>query len=150
MPQDSIDRPASRYGRTPAPRKAPRTLAGKWIVVGIIVVIILSVVYVTWTVRQRAVSSEVSASMAGFSTIDDSTLQMDVDVTRKDVNTPSYCIVTSLDINRAEVGRREVIIPAGGETTQRITTTIPSAGTPVSGGVYGCSTSLPAHLKLPH
>ncbi|MCF4006834.1 DUF4307 domain-containing protein [Corynebacterium uropygiale] len=150
MPQDTIDRPTSRYGRSPSPqKKGPRSITGKWIVVGIIIVLILAVVYVAWTVRQRSVTSEVSASMAGFSAIDDSTLQMDVDVTRKDVTVPSYCIVTALDINHAEIGRREVLIPAGGNETQRITTTIPSTSRPVSGGVYGCSTSIPAHLSIP-
>lgn len=146
MPRDTRNLPPERYG-TSNPQPQSRTIAGKWLVIGVIVILILSVMTVLWFSRQKNTTADVSASMAGFSRVNDSLLSMDIDVTRVNVDVPSYCIVTALNYDRAEVGRREVIIPSGGEKTQRIHTQIPSNDIPVSGTVYGCSTSLPAHLQ---
>ena len=69
-----------------------------------------------------------------------------VDVKRKNVDTPAYCIVTALNYDMAEVGRREVYISPGGENLQRLQLDIITREPAVAGGAYGCGETIPFYL----
>lgn len=151
MSTPAARRPASRYGSdssasSPLPKK-PGGIAGKIIaVVAVLVVIAVVLAVGRYMMNRNAV--DVSAAMVSHERIDDETMRLWVDVTREDTTVPSYCIVTSLNYGMAEVGRREFLVPAGGETVERFEVDIPSRDLPVSGGVYGCSTSMPSYLTV--
>ena len=52
----------------------------------------------------------------------------------------------AVDYDHAEIGRREVVLPAGGEAMQRIPVDMPVSGDLASGRVYGCSEQIPAYM----
>ncbi|MFV8380602.1 DUF4307 domain-containing protein [Corynebacterium hindlerae] len=134
--------PTASYGPKETEK---RGVVGPIIAIGaVLFVIALGVVVFQYFQKINAVT--VSATTAGFEQVDDKTLRVNVDVSRDDVSVPSYCIVTSMNYDKAEVGRREFIISPGGEKTQRMQVDIPSRDIPVAAKVYGCSDKLPAHL----
>ncbi|WP_080795767.1 DUF4307 domain-containing protein [Corynebacterium pacaense] len=139
-------RPASRY-RSSREVITKTNWTGKLIAIAA-VALIFAVVFAFARYMQAREAQTVSASMGAFERIDDHTFQMDVDVSRDNVDEPSYCIVTALDYSHGEVGRREVLVEPGGDSVIRITTTIPTRAPAVSGGIYGCSTTIPAHMNL--
>ncbi|AKE41778.1 putative secreted protein [Corynebacterium kutscheri] len=88
----------------------------------------------------------VQAETATVEIIDDQTFLLGIDVTRTTTAEPTYCIVTALNYDKAEVGRREVLIPAGGNKLERVFTRIATTEQAVSGDVYGCSNIIPFYL----
>lgn len=146
MSSPDIQRPASRYGADRTPDK-PSGIGGKILAVLLVLTLILVVIFVARYINNRQ-SVDVTASMASFERVDDNTMRLWVDVTREDPAEPAYCIVTALNYGMAEVGRREILLPAGGEGMERMEVLIPTWDVPVSGSVYGCSTSVPSFLNL--
>lgn len=137
-------RSSARY-QTDGPRSG--SISVKVIVVVAIIFAVLFVgVFARYLIQRY--EQPVDASMAGFERIDDSTLELSLDISRRDITRPSYCIVLALNYSMAEVGRREVLVPPGGEETQRITVSVPTRDVPVSGNVYGCSATIPHHMAL--
>lgn len=126
---------------------ATNNWSGKIIAV-LAVVIVVAVVIALVQFMQRREAETVTATMGAFERIDDSTFQMDVDVTRENPELPTYCIVTALAYSHAEAGRREILVEPSTESVVRITTQIPTREPAVSGGVYGCSTTIPSHMNL--
>ncbi|GAB3939390.1 DUF4307 domain-containing protein [Corynebacterium tapiri] len=134
-------RPPSRYGSEQG------TWAGKAIAVIAVIFALVAAVFLYRYVTQRA-NTPVEVSMVTQERIDDSTLRVWVDITRKDPAQESYCIVTALNYQMAEVGRREIIMPTGGEKVTRVAADIPTRDVPVAGGVYGCSTGLEPYMDV--
>lgn len=139
-------RPAERYGAARRPVDKSNRRTGRAVILAVLFVAIVTVVLFAQFISQRE-DADVTASMTNFERVEDDTLAMSIDVTRDDVDKPSYCIVTALNYDKAEVGRRDVVIPAGGPETQRIDVEITTRDLPVSGSVYGCSTNMPAFLE---
>ena len=81
---------------------------------------------------------------------DDDTLRVWVDITRDDPEVPAYCIVQAFNYEKAEVGRVEIPMAPGEKRTERLSVDVPvrAGEKAVAGGVYGCSGTIPAHLKL--
>ncbi len=144
MTSPSPSRPTSRYGADRTPKK-PGGIGGKIIAV-LTVVLIAGIVITVGRFLMNREAVEVSASLVTFESVDDDSIRLWVDVTREDTTKPSYCIVTALNYAMAEVGRREIVLPTGGEGVQRLEVDLPTRDVPVSGGIYGCSTIMPAHL----
>lgn len=134
--------PTARYNRPP---KAGSAIAGKLIAVAAVVFVVIAGI-VIYQYFHKVNAATVSATTAGFSRVDDRTLKISVDVTRKNTEQPSYCIVTALNYDKAEVGRREFLIEPGGQRTERFSVDIPSRDLPVAGTVYGCADNPPAYL----
>ncbi|WJZ02185.1 DUF4307 domain-containing protein [Corynebacterium freiburgense] len=132
---------ANRYATDP--KKG--TLSGKIIAIGAVIFAVVAVVVIV-QYFQKINGATVTASQAGFERIDDRTLKISVDVTRKNIDEPSYCIVTALNYDKAEVGRREFRIEPGGNQTERFQVNIPTRDLPVAGTVYGCHTNVPSYL----
>lgn len=137
-------RPSQRYG-TEAEVKKPSGIGGKILAVLIVVGLVAIIGFVARAVQQRN-SIPVSASLVTYERQDDETMRLWVDISREDPEVDSYCIVTALNYAMAEVGRREVILPAGGEQQTRVEVDLPTRDYPVSGGVYGCSTVIPSYM----
>ncbi|MEJ5927516.1 DUF4307 domain-containing protein [Corynebacterium sp. H128] len=133
-------RPSANYGDTQR-----RGVVGPIIAIGaVLFVIALGVVVFQYYQKVSAVT--VSATTAGYERTDDNVLKVNVDVTRKNTDIPTYCIITAMNYDKAEVGRREIVIPPGGDSAARYPVEIPSRDVPVAAKVYGCSEKLPAHL----
>ncbi|MCK7675775.1 DUF4307 domain-containing protein [Corynebacterium pygosceleis] len=136
--------PSDRYAVTADGSRG--NLSGRIIAIGSVLFLVAAVV-VTVQYFQKTAAATVSATTSGFErTEDESTLRMFVDVTRKNTDTDSYCVIQALDYDKIEVGRREFLIPPGGESTERYTVEIPTRGLPVAGKVYGCHEKVPAYL----
>lgn len=146
MSSPDMPRPASRYGANRTPTKTSG-IGGKIIAVLLVVLLVAAVVLVARYINNRQ-SVEVTASMTSFERVDDNTMKLWVDVTREDPAEPAYCIVTAINYAMAEVGRREILLPPGGESMERMEVLIPTWDVPVSGSVYGCSTTVPSFLNL--
>lgn len=134
-------RPHAQYAAT-----EKRGVAGPIIAIGMVIFLIAAGI-VVYQYYQKVQSVTVSATTANFKRTDDRTLNVDVDVNRDDPNVRSYCIVTAMNYDKAEIGRREFVIEPGGNKVQRFNVDIPSRDVPVAAKIYGCSTEVPKYLK---
>ncbi len=122
------------------------TIGGK-IVAVVALVLVAAVLFFGGRTLADRMNRPISADFVSQERIDDSTGRLWIEVKRKDPSVPSYCIVTAVDYQHAEVGRREVVFPAGGEELTRVAVDIPVRSPLASGHVYGCSTNLPFYLN---
>lgn len=143
QPSKNSTRPTSRYGEQKSSRLD--NLAGRALVITTALLLVAIIIFGIRLFLQRD-DEHVTASFISHERIDDSTSRVWIDVQRTDTSAPSYCIITALNYDKAEVGRRDVVFPAGGEETQRLAVDIPTRDIPVAGKVYGCSTTIPFFL----
>ncbi|KGF15679.1 DUF4307 domain-containing protein [Corynebacterium freneyi] len=133
----------ARYGDT------NRRLPGKLIVVGIIGMLVVAAAYI-FVQMNRVSTPDVTATQAGWAREEgreDDVFIFTLDVTREDPSLDAYCIIYALNYDVAEVGRRDVFIPAGGPSTVRLDVPIQTREKAVAGDVYGCSTEMPEFLS---
>lgn len=135
-------RPAERYGRN---RGSGGSIGGKVVAIVSALLMIALLVVGARTIMERF-NEPVRAEFISQEHIDDETGRLWIDVNRKNPDTPAYCIVTAVDYSHAEVGRREVVLPAGGEEHSRIAVDLPVREPLVSGRIYGCSENLPFYM----
>ena len=135
----TVSRSSQRYS------SEKRGVSGKVVAV-VAVLLIAAFLFVGARALSDRFNRPVTADFISQEHIDDSTGRLWIDVTRKDPSVPSYCIVTAVDYSHAEVGRREVIFPAGGEKQERVAVDLPLRAPLVSGRVYGCSDNLPFYM----
>ena len=135
-------RPAERYGRN---RGSGGSIGGKVVAIVSALLMIALLVVGARTIMERF-NEPVRAEFISQEHIDDNTGRLWIDVNRKNPDTPAYCIVTAVDYSHAEVGRREVVLPAGGEEHSRIAVDLPVREPLVSGRIYGCSENLPFYM----
>lgn len=136
---------AERYGSDREP-KTGSNLSGKMIAIVTVVLMAGLAVAIARYMDADAKRGDVTIEMVSHERTADDNMRLWVDVTRKDPDVLSYCIVTALNYEMAEVGRREILVQPGGDALQRFQVDIPSRDLPVSGSVYGCSTSVPPYL----
>lgn len=146
MSTPDISRPVERYGKDTSPKK-PTSAAGKFVAI-VMVLMVAAIAILAMRHLMTRDESPVSASFITHERLDDDTSRVWVDIVRSDVDEPSYCIVTALNYAMAEVGRREVAIPAGGDAQMRISVDMPVRDYPVSGTAYGCSSNVPFYLDM--
>ena len=135
----TVSRSSQRYS------SEKRGVSGKVVAV-VAVLLIAAFLFVGARALSDRFSRPVTADFISQEHIDDSTGRLWIDVTRNNPSVPSYCIVTAVDYSHAEVGRREVIFPAGGEKQERVAVDLPLRAPLVSGRVYGCSDKLPFYM----
>ena len=112
----------SRYhGHTAQPQS---TISSKIVAVFALMLVIAFAVALA-KYLQTSENQTTNVTFASSERISDNSLRVWVDVKRKNVDTPAYCIVTALNYDMAEVGRREVVLPAGGEQHSRIAVDLP-------------------------
>lgn len=134
---------ADRYGTTPAASRSRRRML--MAAIGVLVLLAgLGVAYVGWS---NYGPEEVAAEQLGYTTIDDSTIDVRIKVTRQDPQQPVVCILRAMDADIAEVGRREVLVQGSPHGTVELTTTIRTSGRASSGTVYTCSDNVPEYLR---
>ncbi|WP_297004399.1 DUF4307 domain-containing protein [uncultured Corynebacterium sp.] len=122
-----------------------RGVSGKFLVIGIVGVLLVAGVFI-WSQWRNSSDADVSATVAGFSDNTGDSIMMNLDITRDDSSRPAYCIVTAMNYDKAEVGRREAVVAAGGDATTRLRIKVPTREQAVATDVYGCSTIFPSYL----
>lgn len=143
--------PSSQAQRGPSARYGKRrngTFTGKVLAVVFAALLIAVVVYMVAMFRNQT-AVDVEAVETGGEVLSDDAIRTNVDITRDDPEQPAYCIVYALDYDKNEVGRREVVLPAGGETTERYSITMPTRERAYAAEIYGCSSVIPPHLEVP-
>lgn len=137
-------RSQSRYGSS---TKSTGSWTNRAIVLVFLAAFIAMVVFgVQYFRTQQKVNANIS--YVSHEIISDDTARVWVDITRNRVEEPAYCIVQAFDYSKAEVGRREIAVPAGGEEAQRVAIDVPTNHRAVAGGAYGCSGNIPSYLGI--
>ena len=126
-------------------RETDTGVSGKFIVIGVVAMLIVAALFIVNQWRNSS-DADVSGTAAGYYDNTDDSIMMTLDITRDDASEPAYCIVTAKDFDKAEVGRREAVLAAGGDKTGRLTVKIPTSTQAVAADVYGCSTVFPSYL----
>lgn len=135
----------ARYSDPQKPQKSSN-LSGKLLAILVLVITAAIAVALIKFVQQDR-QTKISGQIANVMQVDNSNFALTVDVTRDNTDVDHYCIVTALDYEMAEVGRREFFLPSGGDKTQRIEVPIKTSKGAVSGNLYGCSSSIPFYLN---
>lgn len=130
---------SARYGNR------SQNLSGKLIAVAAVIFAVIAVFAFVQYYQQRQ-QVDVTATTAGFERPDDQHLVVNVDVSRADPSKKAYCIITALNWDKDEVGRREFLIEPSEQKTERFQVTVPTRDVPVAGTVYGCSSAVPDYL----
>lgn len=131
----------SRYGSASSRGVSGRTVA---IFAALLLLLVIFVAGKTWYDDR---SQPIKADFISQELIDDSTARLWIDVHRKDTEHDAYCLVYALDYDHTEVGRRAVIVPAGGEKDQRLAVEMPTRKPVASGRIYGCSQQIPGYME---
>lgn len=140
----SPTRPAqrSRYGASGSEAEGT---SGKVVALFAIAMLVLVLVMAGQAIV-RSQSRPVTAEFVTQERVDDNTARLVIDVNRKDTTKDAYCIVFAVDYNHAEIGRREVVLPAGGEKRQQFAVDVPTRAPVTSGRIYGCSQDIPFYM----
>ncbi len=122
--------PAGRYG--PEPTAAART----WRRAGLVVLVLAALAVLAWvgiaTLRDPVQWRDVGYHVDGATSI-----QVTFDVT-KSASASATCRVRALSQSYAEVGVMDVPVGPGTTSTQRVTVTVPTSETAVTGTVQTC------------
>ncbi|KAB1504034.1 DUF4307 domain-containing protein [Corynebacterium sp. 320] len=132
--------PKARYGK-----RSGGTFTGKILAVVFAAMMLAAVVYIVAMLRNQS-TVDVTAVETGGSVVSDHEIKASIDITRDDPSKPAYCIIYALDYEKNDVGRREIALPAGGDKTVRVETTMPTRERAHAAKVYGCSSDLPPYL----
>lgn len=140
---NTVDTPVlqDRYGDT-----RNSNFTGKILVIIFVGMIIAAGIYI-FSMVTRTSEASVTAVETNGEVVSDSKVTSQIDVTRDDPAQAAYCIVTALNYQKDEVGRREVLIPAGGASTTRYEIDIQTRESAHAAKVYGCSIHIPPHLE---
>lgn len=122
------------------------TFSGKVVVVVLSVIFAAVLAYMVSQFMQHN-SADVKAQESGGEVVNEHLMRVSLDVTRSDSNKAAYCIVTALDYEKNEVGRREFVVPAGGAKVGRYKVDVQTRTAGYAGKAYGCSAVLPDHLN---
>ncbi|WP_067710749.1 DUF4307 domain-containing protein [Nocardia yamanashiensis] len=134
------ERPADRYGI--APRKTRR-----WLPFALGAVVILAGLGVAWMGYKTYGPKDIEPERLGYTVFDDSTVEVDFKVTRKDPSQPVVCYIRAMDPDSVEVGRREVLVPGSDSGTVRLTTTLKTTARAGAANIYACDDKVPAYLR---
>jgi hypothetical protein len=134
--------PEGRYGTVRA-GKTPRWR--RWVFTAVAVLVSGTIAYVAY---QNLGAAPIDAERLAFAAKPGNSMEITINVTRDDPGRPGVCIVRVRDITGAESGRKEILVPAGGQS-KKMSTVVRSTGEPVTADVFGCSYDVPRYLSSP-
>ncbi len=112
---------------------------------GIVVALLVGLAVAVVGYRNIA-SPPIDAQRLGFTLLDESSMEIQFGVTRKDPSRPGVCLVRARSLDGDETGRKEVYVPPG-QARMVLSTVVRTSRPPVTGDVYGCSLRVPAYLR---
>ncbi|BDH56124.1 DUF4307 domain-containing protein [Tsukamurella sp. PLM1] len=133
-------RPSDRYPDERDPARMRRIG-----IIGLVVVVVLGV-GLAWLGFQKFSRQPVTGTVAGYQVVSDSTVEVQVTVTRTDPSTPVSCIVYAKDKAANEIGRREFYVAPSADPVVVVTSEVRTTEPPAVGDVFGCGTDVPAYL----
>ncbi|MBF6330825.1 DUF4307 domain-containing protein [Nocardia transvalensis] len=137
---EAARRVADRYGQRPRRNR-------RWTAFALGAVVIVLGVVVAYVGYRQYGPKDIEPDQLGYTLVNDSTVEVHFKLTRKHPDRPVVCFVRAMDTDGAEVGRREVLIPASTSGTVELTTTVRSTARPANGNIYGCSGKVPPYLR---
>lgn len=90
---------------------------------------------------------DVSGEATGHEILAADTVAVQYTVNRKSPGNPVACVVRARAQDGAEVGRREVLVPAGDQQQVGMRSYVHTSRRAVIGEVFGCTTDVPPYLK---
>ncbi|HEY9311616.1 DUF4307 domain-containing protein [Williamsia sp.] len=117
--------------------------------IGLTALVIAVGVVIAWVGYKNFSDPDISGEASGYEILDDTSVEVKFTVIRKDPGVPATCILRARSKNGSETGRREIYVPASGETHFAMSTTVNTSDAPVLGEVYGCSKTVPDYLVAP-
>lgn len=140
------DRPKPRSGpKATYPAEQSRASRRRWFLICSTAVVIAGLV-IAWAGFQRFGDPEVSGQATAHEILGSDSVAVQYTVNRADPATPVACVVRARAQDGAEVGRREILIPAGTDLQVGARTVVVTSRPPVIGEVFGCTTSVPSYL----
>jgi hypothetical protein len=133
-------RPSDRYPDEHDPSRTRRIL-----LIGLVFVVIAGV-GLAWLGYSKFADKPVSGEAAGYEVVSDSTVEVQVSVTRNDPSKPVSCIVRAKNRAGDEVGRREFYVPPSKDSVVVVTSEVRTTAPAAVGDVFGCGTDVPAYL----
>ncbi|GGL30632.1 DUF4307 domain-containing protein [Nocardia jinanensis] len=136
------DRYADRYGRRTA--RPNRRLIGSALT-GVVVLAGIGIAYLGWA---QFGPKDIESEELGYTVLDDSSVEVQIRLTRDDPSKPVVCLVRAMSRDLEEVGRREVLVqPTAGEHTVRVSTVVEASQRPASAAIYTCTDHVPGYLR---
>ncbi|MGW1743833.1 DUF4307 domain-containing protein [Nocardia sp. NPDC001965] len=136
------DRYADRYGRRAARPNRRRIGA---LLTAVAVLAGIGVAYLGWA---QFGPEDIESEELGYTVLDDSSVEVQIRLTRDDPSVPVVCLVRAMSRDLEEVGRREVLIqPTAGDKTVRVRTVVEASERPASAAIYACTDSVPGYLR---
>ena len=142
-------------GIDPAPRSGPRatyptertpTNRRRWFYAASVAVVVIGLAIAFFGYKQFA-DPEVSGEATAFEIVSSDTVSVQYTVNRSDPSDSVSCVVRARAEDGSEVGRREVLIPAGDQIQVGANTEVLTSEPAVIGEVFGCTTSVPPYLE---
>ncbi|GEE01820.1 membrane protein [Gordonia spumicola] len=90
---------------------------------------------------------DVSGEATAFEILSSDNVAVQYTVNRSDPGQAVACVVRARAQDGSEVGRREVLIPAGTQTQVGARTEVMTSSPAVIGEVFGCTADVPPYLK---
>ncbi len=109
-----------------------------------VVVLGLVIAFVGW---KQFADPEVSGSATGHEVLSSNSIAVQYTVNRQNPDEPVSCVVRGRAQDGAEVGRREVLIPAGDQVQVGARTVVQTSRPAVIGELFGCTTEVPSYLQ---
>lgn len=95
---------------------------------------------------QKFGSPDVAGEGTGFFITGPNSVDVQFTVSRSDPSKPVACVVKARAKDGSEVGRREVLIPAGTAPRVGVRSTVHTSAQPATGEVFGCGPTVPPYL----
>jgi len=134
--------PADRYPTAGGSSRRTR----KWLLGALSVAVGAALAFVVYLQFGR---SEIDSEIITFEVIDDSTVDLQFTVTRRDPSQEAVCVVRARSKDGQETGRREVLVPPSDSGTVVLNSTVKTSQRPGTGEMYGCSFVVPEYLHTP-
>ncbi|NCW35068.1 MAG: DUF4307 domain-containing protein [Actinobacteria bacterium] len=101
-------------------------------------ILIIGIPWLIWTALYHS-NPEIRFSLVSFTSIDEKSISITFDITRKDPATPLRCTLVARDFDKNVVGESEELIPPAKEKLVRHTATIPTRLKAVNADVLRCA-----------
>ncbi|WP_333618016.1 DUF4307 domain-containing protein [Dietzia sp.] len=125
--------------------------AAKSLVPSRIVAIVLSLMFIGLLVAvgafiyTKVTEETISGEVVASDVVSDGTTKVTVDITRSEPDKEGYCILQAKDYASAEIGRSEVYLPPGKQTSREVVE-IDTTSRGYISDIYGCQYGKPAYL----
>lgn len=141
------DQPKPQSGpRATYPTEQSPASKRRWFLICSVAVVVAGVALAIIGYKQFA-DPEVSGTVTGHEILSSDTVAVQYTVERSNPDEAVVCVVRGRAYDGGEVGRREVMIPAGDDVQIGARTIVHTSRPPVIGEVFGCTTSVPSYLQ---